>query len=122
MPTQIHVIGTEQIAATMRKAGRDVGDLTNAHRAAAAIFTPAARALAPRLTGALAGATRPEATKDGAGVSNALPYFGPIHYGWPRRNIAAHRFVDEAVTATWSQWFPIYERAIQSACDEVRGA
>jgi hypothetical protein len=122
VPDRVTITGADTVASTMRKAARDVGDLTSAHRAAAGIFTAVARADAPRLTGALAAATRPEGTKDGAGVSNPLPYFGPIHYGWGKHNIAAQPFVDDAVDATQSQWIPVYERAIQAACNEVRGA
>jgi hypothetical protein len=122
MATSFTMIGADRVASTLHLAARAVADLTDAHRAAAAIFTPVARAQAPKLTGALAGATRPEATKYGAGVSNPLPYFGPIHYGWGKRNIAAQPFVDDAVVATQGQWVPVYEHAIAQACALVKGA
>ena len=122
MPTSVTVTGAAEVASTMRKAARQLGDMTKAHRAAADIFTTLARARAPRLTGALAAATQAAASKEGAGFQNDLPYFGPIHYGWPHRNIVAQPYVDEAVADSEAQWFAVYVRAVQDACDEVRGA
>lgn len=106
----------------MRRAGRSLGDLSSAHASAAAIFAAQARATAPRLTGALANATQAASSKEGAGIANELPYFGPIHYGWPQRNIAAQPYVDEAVADTQSEWLDVYQHAAQAAADSVKGA
>ena len=122
MPNRITITGTEQVARTMRKAGRDLADLTAANQAAAEIVAGLARIHAPRVTGALASATLAAATKEGAGVQNDLPYFGPIHYGWPQRNIAAQPYVDEAVVASEAQWLAVYQKAAQAAADSVKGA
>jgi hypothetical protein len=116
------ITGADEVARTMRKAGRSLGDMTHAHRDAADIFASLARATAPRVSGALANATQAAATKDGAGIQNALPYFGPIHYGWPQRNIAAQPYVDEAVADSESQWLAVYQKAAQDAADSVKGA
>ena len=106
----------------MRKAGHDLGDLRTVNMEAAQIFTRLARARAPRVTGALANATQAAATKDAAGITNALPYFGPIHYGWPARNIEAQPFVDEAVAESEAQWLAVYEKAADHAAESVKGA
>ena len=116
------ITGADTVASTLKKAGRSLGDMTSAHRDAAAIFAGVARDRAPRLTGALANATQAAATKEGAGIENHLPYFGPIHYGWGERNIRAQPYVDEAVAETEGEWLSVYEHAVQKACDEVRGA
>ena len=116
------VTGVSEVSRTLEKAGATLEDMTAANRAAAAIFTPVARARAPHDTGALAGATQPAATKTQAGVENHLPYFGPIHYGWPAHNIEANPFVDRAVEDTVDQWLRVYEDAVQHACDQVKGA
>ena len=121
-PVSWTITGDVEVASTLRKAGRSLEDMTSAHASAAGIIAPAAQARAPRLTGALASATRPASSKEGAGIENALPYFGPIHYGWAERNIAAQPFVDEAVADTEREWFDVYVHAVEHACDEVKGA
>jgi hypothetical protein len=116
------ITGEDTVARTMRQASRSLADMTTAHKAAAGIIADAAQGTAPRLTGALAAATRPEGGREGAGISNDLPYFGPIHYGWAQHNIEPQPFVDEAVTESQDEWFAVYEHAVQDACDEVKGA
>ena len=115
------VTGADEVASSMHRAGRALGDMSRAHREAADIFAAQARAIAPGLTGALAAATEAASSKEGAGVHNALPYFGPIHYGWPAHNIVAQPYVDEAVADTEGQWLGVYVGAVQEACDLVRG-
>ena len=119
---RVTITGTEQVSATLRKAGVSLADMTRANQDAANIVAMLARSTAPRVSGALANATQAYASKEGAGIQNVLPYFGPIHYGWPARNIAAQPYVDEAVVATETQWLAVYEHAVQDACDQVKGA
>lgn len=118
----VTVTGTAELASTLRRAARDLGDMTQANMAAAKVFVAVAQARAPRLTGALAAATQPAAEKDAAGFVNALPYFGPIHYGWPARNIEAQPYVDEAVEETEDQWLEVYNRAVAEIIGQLRGA
>ena len=120
--SRVTITGVEQVSSTLRKAGVSLADMTKANQDAANIVAMLARSTAPRVTGALANATLAYASKEGAGIRNVLPYFGPIHYGWPSRNIVAQPYVDEAVAATESQWLAVYEHAAQSACDQVKGA
>lgn len=122
MAAHYTITGTDRIASTMRKAGRELGDLTPVNQTVADIVARLARARAPRVTGALANATQAAATKKGAGIENVLPYFGPIHYGWPARNIEAQPYVDEAVAESRSQWFAVYEKAAADAAASVKGA
>lgn len=118
----VTVIGADRVASTMKTAAHDLGDMSDAHKAAAAIFVGASRPLAPHVTGRLASATRSGFTKDSAGFTNYEPYFGPIHYGWPGHNISAQPFVDEAADATEAQWLAVYQKAVDHACAEVKGA
>ena len=122
MADKVTITGADTVASTMHQAGRALGDMTHANQSAADIFAELARMRAPRLTGALANATQAAASKDAAGITNDLPYFGPIHYGWPQHNIEAQPYVDEAVADTQDQWMAVYEHAAQDACDMVRGA
>ena len=122
MAERYTITGPAEISSTMQHAGRELEDMTPAHRSAAGIFAALARARAPRVTGALANATLPVATKEGAGIVNVLPYFGPIHYGWAERNIVAQPYVDEAVVDSEDRWLAVYEHAVKAAADSVRGA
>ena len=122
MAERFTIRGADTVARTLQQAGRSLDDLSRANQDAANIIAPAARARAPRVSGALAGATQPAWTNTRAGIQNVLPYFGPIHYGWPERNIAAQPFADEATVATERQWMAVYQQAVQHACDEVKGA
>jgi hypothetical protein len=122
MADRVTITGATTVASTMRQAGRALGDMTQANQSAADIFTALARVRAPHLTGALANATQAAASKDAAGIANDLPYYGPIHYGWPEHNIEAQPYVDEAVAESQDQWLAVYEQAVEDACDMVRGA
>lgn len=121
-PVTVTVTGADRVASTMKSAARDLGDLSEANKAAAAIFVAASRPPAPKLTGRLAAATRPAFTKTEAGFTNPEPYFGPIHYGWPAHNIRAQPFVDEGLDASEAQWLRVYEDAVDKAAAEVKGA
>jgi hypothetical protein len=116
------VTGADRVASTMKAAGRDIGDLTDANKAAGDIIAAGARVIAPRLTGALARATQGAGERDAAGITNMEPYFGPIHYGWPAHNIAAQPFVDTALVQTQDQWLAVYTKAAEHAADQVKGA
>lgn len=82
--------------------GADLKDLTKINRAAAEDVARAARDRAPVLTGRLRKSVRASATKTRGTVSagsKAVPYAGPIHFGWPARNIEAQPFIYDALDA-----------------------
>jgi len=65
-----------------------VEDLKAAHKSAANLVAATARPLVPTRTGRLAGTLRTGATNRGGRVAagrKAVPYAGPIHFGWPNR-------------------------------------
>ena len=51
-----------------------------------------------------------------------VPYAGPIHWGWPDRNIEPHPFIADTAGETEQTWLPIYEQDLQRICDSVKGA
>lgn len=70
------------------------------HLEAAKIVAEAARPLAPVRTGRLAASIRASAVRTGGRVrlgGSAVPYAGPIHFGWPARRITPQPFVYEAL-------------------------
>lgn len=122
--TTLRVAGVDELVRTLRRAGRDLEDLGDAHRKAADIVADAAAARAPRRTGRLAGSIRatrqPRRARIEAGRP-AIPYAGPIHWGWPAHHITAQPFLVEGADDTEARWLDEYETAVQAACDEVRG-
>lgn len=119
---QVTVTGADRVASTMRSAGRQIGNLSDVNHKVAQLIAEASRAPAPKLTGALASATRGIGARDTVGVQNPLPYFGPIHYGWPAHNIAPQPFVDEGMDISERQWMELYEKAADDAANDVKGA
>ena len=125
MADAVRVQGAAQLRRALKKAGADLGDLTAAHKQAATLVATAARAFAPHRTGALAGTVRAGATRKTGVVRagfKAVPYAGPVHWGWPSRPNKARRwrggpirpnpFMARAMDATQAQWVPVYETAI----------
>lgn len=61
---------------------------------------PTAKQLAPVRSGRLQASLRPFARGTRAGVRSNLVYANPIHWGWPRHNITADRFLLKASART----------------------
>ncbi len=119
------VVGQKRFVQTMRKAGADMDELKDVNREAAEIALPAVRNLTPRgQTGRLASSLRVGATKR-AGIiragRKAVPYAGPINYGWPARRIRPRLFVNDGVASSESQWQQIYKEFIEKTMDQVKG-
>lgn len=124
-PTPTYEVeGGRELRATLRQAGDDLQDLKNAHNSAAQIAAQAASALAPKKTGRLADTVRGSGTQSSALIRagyKSVPYAGPIHYGWPARNISANLFMLKAARSTEPRWLPIYQAAIESVLAKVKG-
>jgi hypothetical protein len=123
MPDRIEVVGARRLRATMKRAGIDLQELKTAHREAADIVVHNTRA--PAVSGRLAATVRPGATKTMAIVRAgyaSVPYAGPIHWGWPRRNIRAQPFLSEAATSSEPTWLQAYEREIDDIINRIEGA
>lgn len=117
----VEVEGADNLQRTLRRAGDELADLEDANRQAGDVIASAARARAPRRSGRLASSLQSSVTKGRGSVTSAEPYAGPIHWGWPARNIRSQPFLMEAAAATEGQWFGAYEKDAQAALDKVRG-
>lgn len=123
--SRIKVEGGARLRRTLRQAGSDLQDLAAAHAATAQLVAAAGRARAPKVSGRLAGTIRPSGTKTKAVVRAGfarVPYAGPIHWGWPSRNISAQPFLSDAATSTEPAWQNIYMQAVDKAISKVEGA
>lgn len=100
--TGVRVTGAAELRRALKRMGDDLEDLKDIHREAGDLVAGTARGDAPVLTGTLAGDIRAGATKTRAYVSvgrKRIPYAGPIHFGWPARNIQAQPFLYAASDA-----------------------
>ena len=99
---QTRVQGHKEFRKAVRKlADKELtAELKELHRDTADIVVHPARADAPRKSGALIKSTKPSASVKAAivksGTAKAVPYAGPIHFGWPRRGIKATFFIFKA--------------------------
>jgi plasmid stabilization system protein ParE len=121
----IRVVGGRRLRSTLRSAEGDLEDLKAANAAAAAIVAAYATATAPRRTGRLAGTIRGNRAAGRARVSAgyaSVPYAGPIHWGWPARNIPAQPWISRAAQTTEPRWLPAYQRDIERVLTHVKGA
>jgi hypothetical protein len=122
---ELKIVGLNELIRTMRKAGLDLTELKDAHHRAGEIVATEAAAIAPRRSGRLAGTIRAAKQVRRARVQvgrASVPYAGPIHWGWPSRNIEPQPFLSDAARSTEPQWRTEYQRAIEDALAQIKGA
>jgi hypothetical protein len=120
----IEIEGARQLRASMKAAGIDLGDLAAAHAQVSGYVASRAKTVAPHRSGSLAATVRGNKAKTAAVVragSAAVPYAGPIHWGWPARHIAAHPFLTAVAAETEPTWTEIYFRAVNQIVDRIHG-
>lgn len=124
MAATVTVEGARELRATMKRAGDDLGDLKDAHAEVANYVAGAARSAAPIASGRLAASIRGNRAAASAVVkagSAAVPYAGPIHWGWPARNVAAQPFLTATAAETEPHWTETYLAAIRRIVERVHG-
>jgi hypothetical protein len=97
-------------------------DLKAVHQALAAPLVALARLEAPTREGELAGSIRASASKRALGLragNRGVPYAGPIHWGWPRRNISPNPFLIRARDELAPQVADSYLRRVNELIDAV---
>lgn len=121
----VEVEGARELRRTLKRAGDNLADLKAVHAQVGQVVADAARPRTPTLTGRLAGSIRPARLAAGAVVragAASIPYGGPIHWGWPARNIEAQPFLSDAATSTEPEWVALYETEVNRIIEEVEGA
>ena len=119
------VRGAKELRKTMKAAGESLKDLSAIHKRVGTIVAEASRPRSPAVSGRLAGSVRPSSAATRATIragSAAVPYAGPIHFGWPARNIAANPFITSAAEATEPEWTEAYVDGVDDILGRVRGA
>ena len=103
----IKITGLSEVQRSLRKLSSDALDLNKTefletNKRVAEIIINESKKYVPVRSGALAAAIRNASTKKSAKVragSAAVPYAGPIHFGWPSRSIKPNTFLYEAIDA-----------------------
>lgn len=116
----VEIDGLRELRRALRRAGNDLEDLKAANAEAAGHVASSTNP--PRVTGALAGSVRSSGTKT-AGIVRAgraaIPYAGPIHYGWPARGIPENPFLTHAAQATEPEWIDIYYQHLDKLLEQI---
>lgn len=125
MAAQVVVDGLRPLRRALRALALDVDDLKAANQAVSTLVANAAAARAPRRSGRLAASVRGSRALSRATVragGAALPYAGPVHYGWPAHGIEPNPFVVDAAQDTETVWLAAYEIEIARAVDRIGGS
>lgn len=93
----VEIVGLNRFVRQLKKLEPDLLDeLKGANKDLASTVESTARGLVPNRSGALSSSLRSSGTAR-SGVVRAgkarVPYAGPIHFGWARRNIAPNPFL-----------------------------
>jgi hypothetical protein len=118
------VDGLRRLRRDLKAAGETTQDLKEANAAVAALVAVAAAGRAPQRTGRLAGSGRGNRAVGRATVTfggAAVPYAGPVHWGWPAHGIEPHTFIPDAAQATEPVWLELYLQGLNRALEPIAG-
>ena len=120
----VKVEGARELRRALKKAENDVERqaLKQAHRDAAEVVARRAAQIAPEVSGLLAGNIRASGTQTKGIVragSKKVPYAGPIHFGWPARNIGPQPFLYEAADDRVDEVLGLYLERIEGILDRI---
>jgi hypothetical protein len=103
--------------------GIDLKDFKTINRLLAENVAEEARGRVPVVEGTLKGDIRGGGTKTRAYVSvgrKRIPYAGPIHFGWPARNIQPNMFLYEAMDSRADEVQEVYARRVDELAMRTR--
>jgi hypothetical protein len=124
MADQMKVEGARELETSARAAAADLADMAREHQQASDYVAQIARGMAPAVTGRLAGSVRAAAASTGATITAGgpgVPYAGPIHWGWPARNISAQPFLVDALAAAETSVVGIYSDGVERTVATIHG-
>jgi hypothetical protein len=123
VPEQVRLIGSARLISTLGRAGKDIADMRAGFEEAGKIAAQAAKSIAPRRSGALAGSITSESGgRNTATLTSPLIYAAPIHWGWPAHNIAENPFLMRGAEESETRWMGALEAEAQRICGRVEGA
>lgn len=120
---EIRVEGIRELARSLRAVDRDLPKaLGPLHKEVAEPVARTAEGLAPKRSGRMAGNIRALGSQRAGQIAvgkKAIPYAGPIHYGWPAHNIRPQPFLTDALEANSQTIATDYERLLGEFLDRV---
>lgn len=121
----VYIEGGRELRREFRRAGVDMTRLRDANRKAGAIAAEASRREAPiGPTGKLAGSIKSFGSQTMARVrlgKKAVPYAGPIHWGWHKRHIKPNQFVSRGTKKSEPQWLAVYTDEVRDIINSIGG-
>lgn len=121
-PGKIQIQGLKETQKALRDLSDDLKtEMKSTHKQAAEIVVGAARQVAPFRTGRLAASIRAAAVMTGGRVrvgSAAVPYAGPIHFGWPARRIVPQPFIYDVLDGRRNEIAQLYAHRITGLIDQ----
>ena len=109
--------GMRDFTRALDRMGVSLEDLKGVHKDAAELVAARSAVIAPRRSGFLADSLRSSGTKAGGKVragGSGVRYAGPIHFGWPARNIRPQPFIYDAIDDRRSQVIDLYESRVDA--------
>ena len=127
MAQHVQIEGLKDLQKALRIAGsKDLKkELRQAQKSSAEIVSRRAKVLAPHVSGKLAGSIRAGASMRSGYVkagSKRVPYAGPIHFGWKRRNIAPNPFLFEALAASHSKVVKEHQKSMDDLVAKIHAS
>lgn len=112
----VRIEGLREVQRALSDLSDDLkNEMKGTHLAAAQAVLPEAQRLAPFRSGALQASLRATATRTGGRIragSSAVPYAGPIHFGWPARRITPQPFVYDALDPRRDEVIDVYAKRL----------
>lgn len=116
MGGQLEIEGLRDLQKALRNLTEDSrNDMKETHRKAGQIVVDGAARLVPVRSGALLASLKSAPTQRQGRVrvgSAAVPYAGPIHFGWPARNIKPNPFIYEVLDGRRQEVYALYSQRI----------
>jgi HK97 gp10 family phage protein len=109
---KIQIEGLKETQAALRAVSNDLKtEMKPTHLKAAQIIVDGSKRYVPVRSGKLAASIRAAATQTGGRVRAgfaAVPYAGPIHFGWPARRIKPQPFIYDAMDDRRAEVLKVY--------------
>lgn len=125
----VRVEGLDDVRRKIRKMEQGLdqdaakGDLKAMNLQAAEIVAGVATSIVPTRTGELRATIRAAGAQKSGRVRSGyarVPYAGPIHFGWPQRNISPQPFLYDALDRRRNEVFDAYERNMSQIVKKYR--
>jgi hypothetical protein len=119
----IAVEGARELARALKGLEGGLDDLKDVHRETGEIVAQEAKEIVPHRSGALGRSIRATRRRAGATVAagrGRVPYAGPIHFGWRRRNIEPQPFLYEALDRRRDAVIATYHRGVDRLVSDAK--